>query len=144
MKHTIALRHLYTDGCTRLECMPPELGQITSLRTITWFVVGSGLSCSSLAELKNLNIGGSLILKKLENVPGRRNAKAASLVELRLSNCSKAEQLPPLCQLAELQLLHLKRLGNFWFLCSSCTSSKFGKLEDLDIVYNSHFIIVSL
>jgi Leucine-rich repeat (LRR) protein len=193
MKHMSALRHLYTDGCTRLECMPPELGQITSLRTITWFVVGSGLSCSSLAELKDLNIGGSLILKKLENVPGRRNAKAASLenkkelrqlslewtsgkeeeqqchevleslethdgllaleiyyykgtsfpswlgmlknmVELRLSNCRKAEQLPPLCQLAELQLLHLKRLGNLRFLCSSCTSSTFGKLKDLKLV----------
>jgi hypothetical protein len=194
MKHMSALRHLYTDGCTRLECMPPELGQITSLRTITWFVVGSGLSCSSLAELKDLNIGGSLKLKQLENVSaGRRNAEAANLVnkkelrqltlewtsgkaeeqqchevlesleahdgllaleiysyqgtsfpswmgmlknilELRLSDCSKAEQLPPLCQLAELQLLHLEGLGNLRFLCSRCTSFTFGKLKDLKIV----------
>ncbi|PWZ25070.1 putative disease resistance protein RGA4 [Zea mays] len=194
MKHMSALRHLYTDGCTRLECMPPELGQITSLRTITWFVVGSGLSCSSLAELKDLNIGGSLKLKQLENVPaGRRNAEAANLVnkkelrqltlewtsgkaeeqqchevlesleahdgllaleiycyqgtsfpswmgmlknilELRLSDCSKAEQVPPLCQLAELQLLHLEGLGNLRFLCSRCTSFTFGKLKDLKIV----------
>jgi hypothetical protein len=60
--------------------MPPELGQIASLRTITWFVVGSGLSCSSLGELKELNIGGSLMLKQLENVPvGRRSAGAANL-----------------------------------------------------------------
>ncbi|XP_020404222.1 disease resistance protein RGA2 [Zea mays] len=79
MKHMSALRHLYTDGCTRLECMPPDLGQITSLRTITWFVVGSGLSCSSLGELRDLNIGGSLMLKQLENVTGRRNAEAAKL-----------------------------------------------------------------
>ena len=79
MKHMSSLRHLYTDWCTKLECMPPELGRITSLRTITWFVVGSGLNCSSLGELKDLNIGGSLMLKQLENVTVRRNAKAANL-----------------------------------------------------------------
>ncbi|XP_066337193.1 putative disease resistance protein RGA4 [Miscanthus floridulus] len=193
MKHMSSLRHLYTDGCTKLKCMPPELGRITSLRTITWFVVGSGLNCSSLGELKDLNIGGSLMLKQLENVTVRRNSKAANLenkkdlrqlslewtngkeneqqchevlqsleahdgllalkiysyqgtcfpswmgmlknmVELRLSNCSKADQLPELEQLAELQVLHLEGLGKLQFLCSSCTSSTFGKLKDLKLV----------
>ncbi|CAD6252604.1 unnamed protein product [Miscanthus lutarioriparius] len=193
MKHMSSLRHLYTDGCTKLECMPPELGRITSLRTITWFVVGSGLNCGSLGELKDLNIGGSLMLKQLENVTVRRNAKAANLenkkelrqlslewtsgkedeqqchevlqsleahdgllaleiysyqgtsfpswmgmlknmVELRLSNCSKVDQLPELEQLAELQVLHLEGLGKLQFLCSSCTSSTFGKLKDLKLV----------
>ncbi|XP_066337517.1 putative disease resistance protein RGA1 [Miscanthus floridulus] len=189
MKHMSSLRHLYTDGCTKLECMPPELGRITSLRTITRFVVGSGLNCSSLGELKDLNIGGSLMLKQLENVSVRRNAKAANLenkkdlrqltsgkeveqqchevlesleahdrllaleiysyqgtsfpswmgmlknmVELRLSNCSKVDQLPELEQLAELQVLHLEGLGKLQFLCSSCTSSTFGKLKDLKLV----------
>jgi Leucine-rich repeat (LRR) protein len=52
----------------------------TPLRTITWFVVGSGSNCSSLRELKILNIGGSLMLKQLENVTGRGNAKSANLV----------------------------------------------------------------
>ncbi|XP_066337511.1 putative disease resistance protein RGA4 [Miscanthus floridulus] len=193
MKHMSSLCHLYTDGCTKLECMPPEFGRITSLRTITWFVVGSGLNCSSLGELKDLNVGGSLMLKQLENVTVRRNAKAANLenkkelrqlslewtsgkedeqqchevlqsleahdgllaleiysyqgtsfpswmgmlknmVELRLSNCSKADQLPELEQLAELQVLHLEGLGKLQFLCSSCTSSTFGKLKDLKLL----------
>ncbi|CAD6252609.1 unnamed protein product [Miscanthus lutarioriparius] len=193
MKHMSSLRHLYTDWCTKLECMPPELGRITKLRTITWFVVGSGLNCSSLGELKDLNIGGSLMLKQLENVTVRRNAKAANLenkkdlrqlslewtsgkedeqqchevlqsleahdgllaleiysyqgtsfpswmgmlknmVELRLSNCSKADQLPELEQLAELQVLYLEGLGKLQFLCSSCTSSTFGKLKGLKLV----------
>jgi hypothetical protein len=79
MKYMTALRHVYTDGCLKLECMPPEIGRLTSLQTITWFVVGSGLNCSSLEELKDLNIGGSLMLKHLENVKGGRNAKAANL-----------------------------------------------------------------
>jgi hypothetical protein len=57
-----------------------------------------------------------------------------NIVELRLSNCSKAEQLPPLCQLAELQLLHLDGLGKLQFLCSSCASSTFGKPEYLELV----------
>ncbi|CAD6252465.1 unnamed protein product [Miscanthus lutarioriparius] len=193
MKHMSSLRHLYTDYCTKLECMPPELGRITSLRTITWFVVGSGLNCSSLGELKDLNIGGSLMLKQLENVTVRRNAKAANLenkkeliqlslrwtsgkedeqqchevlqsleahdgllaleiysyqgtsfpswmgmlknmVELRLTNCSKADQLPEFEQLAELQVLHLEGLEKLQFLCSSRTSSAFGKLKDLKLV----------
>lgn len=59
--------------------MPPELGRLTSLRTITYFVVSSGLSCSSVGELKDLNIGGSLMLGNLENVRQARNAKAANL-----------------------------------------------------------------
>ncbi|KAK8448268.1 hypothetical protein SEVIR_8G253400v4 [Setaria viridis] len=193
MKYMTALCHLYTDGCTKLQCMPPELGRLTSLRTLTCFVVSSDSDCSSLGELKNLNIGGSLELKQLENVTEARNARQANLgnkkelrqlslrwtsgkeeeqqcnevlevlevhdrllaleiegyqgtnfplwmgvlrnmVELRLSWCCKSEQLPPLCQLPALQLLHLEGLTKLQFLCSSCTSSTFGKLKDLKLV----------
>ncbi|RCV39672.1 hypothetical protein SETIT_8G242600v2 [Setaria italica] len=198
MKYMTALCHLYTDGCTKLQCMPPELGRLTSLRTLTCFVVSSDSDCSSLGELKNLNIGGSLELKQLENVTEARNARQANLgnkkelrqlslrwtsgkgeeqqcnevlevlevhdrllaleieayqgtnfplwmgalrnmVELRLSDCSKSEQLPPLCQLPALQLLHLEGLTQLQFLCSSCTSSTFGKLKDLKLDYLPNF-----
>ncbi|RCV39695.1 hypothetical protein SETIT_8G244000v2 [Setaria italica] len=182
----------------KLQCMPPELGRLTSLRTLTCFVVSSDSDCSSLGELKNLNIGGSLELKQLENVTEARNAKQANLgnkkelrqlslrwtrgkeeeqqcnevlevlevhdrllaleihayqgtnfplwmgvlrnmVELRLYGCSKSEQLPPLCQLPALQLLHLVGLTKLQFLCSSCTSSTFGKLKDLKLVFLGNF-----
>uniref|UniRef100_K3ZMH5 Uncharacterized protein n=1 Tax=Setaria italica TaxID=4555 RepID=K3ZMH5_SETIT len=198
MKYMTALCHLYTDGCTKLQCMPPELGRLTSLRTLTCFVVSSDSDCSSLGELKNLNIGGSLELKQLENVTEARNARQANLgnkkelrqlslrwtrrkgeeqqcnevlevlevhdrllaleieayqgtkfplwmgvlrnmVELRLSGCRKSEQLPPLCQLPALQLLHLEGLTQLQFLCSSCTSSTFGKLKDLKLVDLDNF-----
>ncbi|RCV39690.1 hypothetical protein SETIT_8G243800v2 [Setaria italica] len=181
-----------------LQCMPPELGRLTSLRTLTCFVVSSDSDCSSLGELKNLNIGGSLELKQLENVTEARNARQANLgnkkelrqlslrwtsrkeeeqqcnevlevlqvhdrllaleieayqgtnfplwmgalrnmVELRLSWCRKSEQLPPLCQLPALQLLHLEGLTQLQFLCSSCTSSTFGKLKDLKLVDLDNF-----
>lgn len=39
-----------------------------------------------------------------------------------------------MCQLAELQVLHLKRLENLQFLCSRCTSSTFGKLKVLKLI----------
>jgi hypothetical protein len=88
VKYMTALRHLYTDGCTKLKCMPPDLGRLTSLRTITLFAVGSGSNCSSLGELKDLNIGGSLMLKQLENVKRGRNAKAANLENKELRRLS--------------------------------------------------------
>ncbi|RCV39557.1 hypothetical protein SETIT_8G234200v2 [Setaria italica] len=78
MKYMANLRHLYTHGCKSLTCMPPGLGQITSLRTLTYFVIGDGLGCSTIAELQNLNLGGELELSGLQNVT-EVLAKAANL-----------------------------------------------------------------
>ncbi|WVZ48808.1 hypothetical protein U9M48_000215 [Paspalum notatum var. saurae] len=67
---------LYTDGCGKLMGMPPEFGRLTSLQTVTCFLVGSGKDSSGLGELKHLNIGGSL-----ENVGKATSAKSANLGE---------------------------------------------------------------
>ncbi|WVZ48836.1 hypothetical protein U9M48_000238 [Paspalum notatum var. saurae] len=195
MKYMTALRHLYTDRCDSLMGMPAELGRLSSLQTVTCFVVGSGGGdCSGLEELKDLNIGGSLELTQLENVAKATSARSANLgkkkelrqlslrwtcgeeeqqeetqcvhdevlealeahdgllaleissyqgnrfpswmgrlrnvVELRLFNCTKTEQLPPFSQLPGLQVLCLGGLGKLLSLCSRCTSSSmFGKLK---------------
>ncbi|XP_072151587.1 disease resistance protein RGA2-like [Setaria viridis] len=78
MKYMANLRHLYTHGCKSLTCMPPGLGQITSLQTLTYFIIGDGLGCSTIRELQNLNLGGELELSGLQNVT-EVLAKAASL-----------------------------------------------------------------
>uniref|UniRef100_A0A0D3F433 Uncharacterized protein n=1 Tax=Oryza barthii TaxID=65489 RepID=A0A0D3F433_9ORYZ len=78
MKYMKNLRHIYTGGCESLECMPPDLGQLTSLQTLTFFVVGSSSSCSNVSELENINLVGELELTGLENVM-EAQAKAASL-----------------------------------------------------------------
>ena len=78
MKYMKNLRHIYTGGCESLECMPPDLGQLTSLQTLTFFVVGSSSSCSNVSELENINLVGELELTGLENVT-EAQAKAASL-----------------------------------------------------------------
>uniref|UniRef100_A0ACD5TYJ4 Uncharacterized protein n=1 Tax=Avena sativa TaxID=4498 RepID=A0ACD5TYJ4_AVESA len=76
MKYMTNLRHLYTNGCRSLECMPPDLGQLTSLQT-TYFVVGSSPGCSTIGELRDLDIGGELVLSHLDYVT-EEHAKASS------------------------------------------------------------------
>ncbi|KAF6987473.1 LOW QUALITY PROTEIN: hypothetical protein CFC21_005115 [Triticum aestivum] len=65
MKYMSNLRHLYTCGCRSLEFMPPGLGQPTSLQT-THFVGGPTPGCSTIRELRDLNLGGELNMSSLQ------------------------------------------------------------------------------
>ncbi|CAO2142847.1 unnamed protein product, partial [Urochloa humidicola] len=99
MKYMASLRHIYTNGCRSLRCMPSGLGQITSLQTLTYFVIGASPDCSTIGELGNLNLGGELELSGLENV-SEVLAKTASLehkkriTHLSLKWNSKGQQGP--------------------------------------------------
>lgn len=77
-KYMTALRHLYTHGCERLKSMPPNLGHLTCLQTLTCFVAGACSGCSDLGELRQSDLGGRLELTQLENVT-KADAKAANL-----------------------------------------------------------------
>jgi len=58
--------------------MPPDMGQLTSLQTLTYFVAGGGYGCSTVKELSMLDLGGELELHGLENV-SEGHAKGARL-----------------------------------------------------------------
>ncbi|KAL7219606.1 hypothetical protein ACSBR2_012628 [Camellia fascicularis] len=76
MMYLRSLRHLYLLGCQLIE-MPPKIGQLTNLKTLTTFVVGKSTDCSLLAELKCLNLGGELCIKHLM----RENVKSELVLE---------------------------------------------------------------
>ncbi|TXG48523.1 hypothetical protein EZV62_024398 [Acer yangbiense] len=79
MRRLKNLRHLYLNGCNKLSEMPPKIGQITCLKTLTRFIVGKKRGYH-LDELKDLNLGGTLRIDHLQRVENPRDAKEANLV----------------------------------------------------------------
>ncbi|KAF7126655.1 hypothetical protein RHSIM_Rhsim11G0026900 [Rhododendron simsii] len=74
-----SLRHLYLEGCREIHDMPPKLGQLTLLKTLSFFCVGKSGN-QQLAELRHLDLGGELYIKHLERVRNSLDAKEANLV----------------------------------------------------------------
>ncbi|KAL5563608.1 hypothetical protein UlMin_033355 [Ulmus minor] len=70
-----SLRHLDIRGCDRCG-MPPNISRLTSLRTLSNFIVGRRRGCH-LEELRHLNLGGHLQISSLENVGSPTDAKNA-------------------------------------------------------------------
>ncbi|KAG8371946.1 hypothetical protein BUALT_Bualt12G0015600 [Buddleja alternifolia] len=62
-----------------LRCTPPGLGDLTCLRTLSIFIVGQDAS-HQIDQLKELNLGGNLSIKGLENVRNFEDAKSANLI----------------------------------------------------------------
>ncbi|KAK2366820.1 putative disease resistance protein RGA3 [Trifolium repens] len=73
------LRHLLIKGCLRLRSMPCNIGGLTHLKTLNLFIVGSKAGFG-LAELHNLQLGGKLHIKGLENVSIETDAREANLI----------------------------------------------------------------
>ncbi|MQL77821.1 hypothetical protein Taro_010217 [Colocasia esculenta] len=82
MSNLINLRYLglYLDECmpSLLMSMPPGIGKLTSLQTLSRFVVGTGDGCG-VSELKNLKLRGELCISMLENIVSWEDARGANL-----------------------------------------------------------------
>lgn len=79
-KNLVNLRHVMIDHCHSLLKMPSRIGKLTSLQTLSQFIVGKESGCK-LAELKLLNLRGEIAIKNLQNVMYAREAKEAKLLE---------------------------------------------------------------
>ncbi|KAK2420836.1 hypothetical protein QL285_031528 [Trifolium repens] len=73
------LRHLVIKHCTKLVSMPSNISKLTCLKTLSTFIVGSKMGFG-LAELHDLQLGGKLHIKGLENVSSEWDAKEANLI----------------------------------------------------------------
>ncbi|XP_048426047.1 putative disease resistance RPP13-like protein 1 [Pyrus x bretschneideri] len=78
MSNLISLRHL--NSSIGLEGMPPHLGQLTNLQSLSYFVVGKGSDQSGIREIGSLlHLRGTLCLSRLENVVDAEDASGAKL-----------------------------------------------------------------
>ncbi|WJX71263.1 hypothetical protein P8452_55275 [Trifolium repens] len=73
------LRHLVIKECRAIRSMPCNIGGLTHLKTLNLFIVGSK-SGFGLAELHNLQLGGKLHIRGLENVSNETDAREANLI----------------------------------------------------------------
>ena len=76
------LKHLIIIGCERLTQMPASIGNLKNLQTLSMFIVGEGMG-ESLSELQNLNLGGELNIRHLENVKDATEAMTANMLGKR-------------------------------------------------------------
>ncbi|KAK4261270.1 hypothetical protein QN277_004293 [Acacia crassicarpa] len=84
MKCLKFLLHLYLRGCTSLSRMGREMGQLTCLKTLNIYIVGTQKGFL-LAELRNLKLEGALHIRHLERVRSLTDAKEANLADKHLN-----------------------------------------------------------
>ena len=73
------LRHIIIENCESLSRMFPNIGKLSCLRTLSVYIVSLEKG-NSLTELRNLNLGGKLSIKGLEDVGSLSEAQAANLM----------------------------------------------------------------
>ncbi|CAL5324796.1 unnamed protein product [Camellia sinensis] len=78
LKYMRNLTCLDIKGCDSLTSMPANMGQLTCLQRLSIFIVGQDEGYQ-ISELKELNLGGELSIKELENVRNSEDAKRANL-----------------------------------------------------------------
>ncbi|XP_050378577.1 putative disease resistance RPP13-like protein 1 [Argentina anserina] len=81
MKKLVNLRHIDLHITRQLRSMPSHLGSLTSLQTLSAFLVGRD-DGYRIVELKNLNdLRGVLCISRLENVASEEEAAEAALAD---------------------------------------------------------------
>ncbi|XP_038975750.1 putative disease resistance RPP13-like protein 1 [Phoenix dactylifera] len=88
--YMVNLRHLglrvdWETGANSMTSMPQRIGKLTSLRTLSRFIVSSEDGCK-VGELEDLNLRGDLCISKLENVVDETDAQEANLSRKRIDN----------------------------------------------------------
>jgi len=66
-------------NCISLRSTPFKIGELTCLKTLTTFIVGSKTG-HGLEELNKLQLGGKLYIKSLKNVSNEEDARGANLI----------------------------------------------------------------
>nr|XP_028944596.1 putative disease resistance protein RGA4 [Malus domestica] len=80
LSNLINLRHL--NNSSGLEGMPPHIGRLTNLQSLSYFVVGKGSDQSGIREIGSLlHLRGTLCLSRLENVVDAKDASEAKLID---------------------------------------------------------------
>ncbi|KAM1341317.1 hypothetical protein ACFX2F_005786 [Malus domestica] len=80
LPNLINLRHL--NSSSGLDGMPPHLGRLTNLQSLSYFVVGKGSDQSGIREIGSLlHLRGTLCLSRLENVVDAKDASGAKLID---------------------------------------------------------------
>nr|TKW27605.1 hypothetical protein SEVIR_3G267900v2 [Setaria viridis] len=78
MKYIVNLRHVYLDKCSSLMCMPAGLGQLSSLQTLTMYIVGDDPD-RGIKEIRNLKLCGKLQIYGLMRLTNPLEAREADL-----------------------------------------------------------------
>ncbi|KNA11116.1 hypothetical protein SOVF_138170 [Spinacia oleracea] len=79
MRKLVNLRHLDLDVRRQLRLMPPWLGNLFNIQTLSAFLVGLGEECN-IRQLKNMNnLSGNFCISRLENVLTEDEAAEAHL-----------------------------------------------------------------
>jgi hypothetical protein len=79
-RNLVNLRHLNIRKTCSLEGMPPQMGKLTCLQTLSDLVVGNG-TCSGVKELGPLSHLRELCISRLENVIQLGDAIGANLIQ---------------------------------------------------------------
>ncbi|CAN6722112.1 unnamed protein product [Malus baccata var. baccata] len=87
MGKLISLKHLYVDGCNKLEYLPKGIRRLKKLKTIDMCVVVCGEDedrvALQLGDLRVFNLEGSLIIRLKGNVKNERELEKARLWDMK-------------------------------------------------------------